>query len=92
MKTKRLSYQITFYSWIGIILIIIYLALTSCAASKIPYKQAKKEWTCPPKKEYKPKKVRGHEKATPAHRTNGAFQLHWALVCPSSTGLRYTQS
>ena len=34
MKTKRLSYQISFYSIIGIVAIIIYLACTSCTAQR----------------------------------------------------------
>lgn len=71
MKNKELSYKVSFYSIIGIVVIIIYLACTSCATNKIPYEQGKKEWTCPQKK-YKSKKFR-HEN-TIFHRTNGAFK------------------
>ncbi len=47
MKNKKLSYQIFFYSLIGIVVMIIYLACTSCGSSnKIPYKQGKKTWDC----------------------------------------------
>jgi len=73
MKTKRLSYQITFYSWIGIFLMIIYLTLTSCATQKMPYEQSKKTWNCSPKKKYKPKKVRAsYEKSSFIHHP-GSF-------------------
>ena len=59
MKNKELSYKVSFFSIIGIIAILIYLAC-SCTSQNIPYKQAPKEWKCEPEKKYKPKKVRGH--------------------------------
>ena len=34
MKNKELSYKVSFYSIIGIVVIIIYLACTSCVAQR----------------------------------------------------------
>ena len=42
MKTKRPSYQVSFYSIIGIIVIIICLACTSCAVRRYPTYSSKK--------------------------------------------------
>ena len=39
---------------IGAVAIAIYLLLSSCATSKVPYEQAKKKWYCTPEKKYKP--------------------------------------
>lgn len=62
MKNKDDIYKIQGFALIGTIvtgiLIVIYTFCTSCATQKMPYKQAKKEWTCPPEKKYKPKKIR----------------------------------
>ena len=44
-----------------LILLLCILSLMSCATQKMPYRQAKKEWYCPPKKKYKPKTKISHE-------------------------------
>ena len=50
-----------FIFWITLCILCIFWACnTSCSSTKIPYKQAKKEWYCPPKKEYKPKSYKGN--------------------------------
>ena len=56
MKNKDFTYKVNDWCIIGIITIFLYLVCTSCATSKMPYEQAKKEWYCPPKKKYKPNK------------------------------------
>ncbi len=45
MKNKEFSYKVSVYCWLGIFLIIIYLALTSCAAQRYPgYSSKKCHW------------------------------------------------